>query len=70
MYTMRTIVLLLLAGASQKQKFTGTYSVNADGSGAISFVPPAGLLTSNALLAPGGSLGFRPHAAGGLGFRA
>jgi uncharacterized protein (TIGR03437 family) len=41
------------AGASQKQKFTGTYSVNADGSGAISFVPPAGLLTSNALLAPG-----------------
>ncbi len=43
----------IAGGATQKQQFTGAYSVNADGSGTISFTPPAGLMASNALLASG-----------------
>lgn len=37
-------------GATQKQKYTGAYTVNADGSGSITFVPPSGLAPGSALL--------------------
>jgi len=44
----------IAGGANQKQKsYTGTYTVNADGSGTIAFVPPVGFAAPNTLLGGG-----------------
>jgi len=40
----------IAGGATQAQKFTGAYTVNFDGTGTISFTPPASLASANQLL--------------------